>query len=323
MSNETKSTKYSHNLSDRKTQWHMAVTPAMKLELMEYSHILHYDTGYLLNTNALEIDLLIIKKAADTIIKNEIGRIFRHHNLVEYKSPHDRVGINTFFKVNAYASLYKMGEGKVTYEPEDITITMIRQEKPYKLFKWFLRHGCSVDEVYKGVYYIGGAGFFQVQVIVAKELDEANHIWIKSLTDTMDRQQAENLIHKSRELMDKPEAGYVDAVLQIVAKANRELFNEVKKEDENMYRAFVELMQPEIDEAVSTAVSAAVNETEIVTTARNKVEAIENAMKKLGMSKEDACKLMDTTLEEYDQYKDIARKAESRKTGDKIHAGKE
>ncbi len=157
---------------------------------------------------------------------------------------------------------------------------------------------------------------------MAKELDEANHIWIKSLTDTMDRRQAENLINRSRELIDRPEAGYVDAVLQIVSKANRELFDEVKKEDENMYRAFVELMQPEIDEAVSVAVSEAVSETEFVTTARNKVEAIENAMKKLGMSKEDACGLMDTTPEEYDAYKEVVKNAAIEMIKDRILASR-
>lgn len=324
MSNESETTKRSHDLDRRKTQWHMAVTPAMKLELMEYSQILHYDTGYLLNTNALEIDLLIIKKADDTVIENEIGRIFRRHNIIEYKSPHDREGINTFFKVNAYASLYKMGEGNCTYEPEEITITMIRQGKPYKLFKWFMRHGCSVDKVYEGVYYIRNAGFFQTQVIVAKELDEADHIWIRSLTDKMDRHQAEHLIHKSRELMGRPEAGYVDAVLQIASKANRKIFDEVKKEDRDMYQAFVDLMQPEIDEAVnkrldeavseavSKAVSKALSEAEIEITARNKVEAIDNAMKKLNMSEEDACRLMDTTVEEYDTYRKIAQNASSK-----------
>lgn len=305
MSNESKKTERSHDLDDRKTQWHMAVTPAMKLEFMEYHQILEYDTGYLLNTNALEIDLLIIKKADDTVIENEIGRIFRHHNIIEYKSPHDREGINTYFKVNAYASLYKIGEGTCAYEPEDITVTMIRQGKPHKLFKWFWQNGCTVDNVYKGVYYIKNAGFFQTQVIVSRELDEANHIWIKSLTDTMNRQQAENLLNKSKELMDKPEAGYVDAVLQIVSKANRKIFNEVKKEDQEMYQAFVDLMQPEIDEAVNQRLDAAVNQAEIATITR----AIENAMKKLNMSKEDACGLMDVTPEEYDSYKKIAQNA--------------
>lgn len=309
MSKESKTTERGHDLDDRKTQWHMAVTPAMKLEFMEYNQILEYDTGYLMNTNALEIDLLIIKKADDTVIENEIGRIFQRHNIIEYKSPHDREGINTYFKVNAYASLYKMGEGSCAYEPEDITVTMIRQGKPHKLFKWFLRHGCIVDNVYNGVYYIRNAGFFQTQVIVSRELDKMNHIWLRSLTDTMDRQQAENLISKSKELMDKPEAGYVDAVLQIVSKANRKVFNEIKREEQEMYQAFVDLMQPEIDEAVNkrldAAVSQAVSEAVSQAISETEVRAIENAMKKLNLSKEDACGLMDVTPEEYDSYKKI------------------
>lgn len=62
-----------------------------------------------------------------------------------------------------------------------------------------------------------------------------------------------------------------------------------------MYSALVELMQPEIDEAVNKAV----NQTE----AKKTVEAIDNIMRKLGMSKTDACTCMDTTPEQYDAYK--------------------
>ncbi len=35
------------------------------------------------------MDLLIIKKLADVRIENEIGRIFKRYNVVEYKSPQD------------------------------------------------------------------------------------------------------------------------------------------------------------------------------------------------------------------------------------------
>lgn len=175
--------------------------------------------------------------------------------------------------------------------------------------------------MYKGVYHIQNAGFFKTQVIVARELEEESHIWLTSLTDTLNRQQAENLIIKSKELSDKPEAGYVDAVLQIVSKANRRLFETIKKEDQTMYSAFVELMQPEIDEAVNKAVAKAVEETwnEAVIettnniTAQNKVEAIENAIKKLNMTKEEACAFMDTTPEQYDVYKQIIIAANNKK----------
>ncbi|MDE7273407.1 MAG: hypothetical protein K2N95_10165 [Lachnospiraceae bacterium] len=289
----------------------------MKLEFMEYSQVLDYIPERLLNTNALRIGLLIIKKAKDILIDNEIGRIFQRHNIIEYKSPHDKEGINTFFKDYAYASLYKLGEKNMLYDPQDITITMIRRGKPYKLFKWFAQQGCNVMEVYKGVYYIENAGFFRTQVIVARELEEVSHIWLTSLTDAMNRQQAENLIIKSRELSDKPEASYVDAVLQIVSKANRKLFEDIKREDRNMYSALVELMQPEIDEAVHKAVEKTWNEAVIETTnnitAQNKIEAIQNAIKKLNMTEEEACAFMDTTKEQYDAYKEIIKNANNKK----------
>ncbi|MDE5696337.1 MAG: hypothetical protein K2I96_02830 [Lachnospiraceae bacterium] len=312
MSKEKSTTADDHNLKNKRTQWHMAVTPAMKLEFKEYSQILDYIPEYLLNVKALQIDLLVIKKDGDALIENEIGRIFQHHNIIEYKSPHDKEGVNTYFKVYAYASLYKIGEGSTACDSEEITITMMRRGKPYKLFQWFEQHGCRVSEEYKGVYYIENAGFFRTQVIVARELDKKNHIWLKALTDNMDREQAQNLINKSKELMDQPEAGYVEAVLQIVSKANKELFETLKKEEKDMYSALVELMQPEIDEAVNAAVKRTWDEATNETTARMTVEAIENAIKKLSMSKEEACAFMDTTVAEYDAYRQIIENAAAR-----------
>lgn len=35
MSDRTKLARHKYSLSDKKTQWHMAITPAMKLEFME------------------------------------------------------------------------------------------------------------------------------------------------------------------------------------------------------------------------------------------------------------------------------------------------
>lgn len=65
-----------------------------------------------------------------------------------------------------------------------------------------------------------------------------------------------------------------------------------------MYSALVELMQPEIDEAVQKAR----DEASSVTEAREKVVAVNNAIKKLNMSKEKACAFMDITPAQYDAY---------------------
>ena len=42
---------------------------------------------YALSTKPLLIDLLVIKKLQGIEIENEIGRRFRSHNVIEYKSP--------------------------------------------------------------------------------------------------------------------------------------------------------------------------------------------------------------------------------------------
>lgn len=209
--------------------------------------------------------------------------------------------MNAYFKVHAYANLYKVGKDGQSYAPEDITVTMVRERKPTKLMEWLWQQGCCVEEAYRGVYYIKDAGFFVSQIIVSKELDDKNHIWLKSLTDGLDRQQARQLLNKSRELLDRPEAEYVDSVLQIVSKANPETFDRVKKEDADMYSALVDLMRPEIDAAVSEAVTAVASE--------KTVEAIENAINKLNMSTEEACAFMDITVEEYRAYKQLIDKA--------------
>lgn len=309
MARKEKNTDHNNTLDHKNTQWHMALPSAIKLELMEYRQILNYQPEYLLNTKALQIDLLIIKKEKNTIIENEIGRIFRCHNIIEYKSPHDSEGVNEYFKTYAYASLYKIGERSSSYNPEDITITMIRSGKPYKLFKWFGKHGCTIRERFDGVYYIENAGFFETQVIVGKELNDGNHIWLKSLTDRMDREQAKELIKQSGKLLNRPESDDVESVLYVVSKANRKVFEEIKKEDDNMYSALVELMQPEIDEATEKARNEAWDEA----SAKKTVEAVDNAMKKLHMSFEEACVFMDITPAQYETYVQVVKTLEEKR----------
>ena len=99
----------------------------------------------------MEIDLLIIKKEGKQPIRNEIGRLFRKYNVIEYKSPKDELNIDTFYKVVAYTSLYK-SYGKTVDErkADEITMTLIRKAKPVKLFQYFEEHGIPLENPYKG-----------------------------------------------------------------------------------------------------------------------------------------------------------------------------
>ena len=74
----------------------------MKLELIENKGDMDYENEYNLNSKTIQIDLLVIKKSKDVEIKNEIGKIFRGHNIMEYKSPQDSMNVDTFIKDRIY-----------------------------------------------------------------------------------------------------------------------------------------------------------------------------------------------------------------------------
>ncbi len=68
---------------------------------------------YLLSKKPLQMDILIIKKLKDIQIRKDIGRIFRKHNIIEYKSPSDNLSINDFYKVYGYACIYQSDTNRV------------------------------------------------------------------------------------------------------------------------------------------------------------------------------------------------------------------
>ncbi len=233
-----------------KTQWHPAFCSAMKLELKEDAEYLDYQNEYNLNTKPLQIDLLIIKKMKQVELKNEIGKIFRTHNIVEYKSPRDSMNPNTYFKVLSYAYLYKAHETHVDdIKLEDITITMVRHSYPSKLFHWFRNNGYQITEAYPGIYYIAKEGFFPTQIIVSKRLSPENQKWLTVLRQNLTRTDIERTVNQLSKLVDNAEKIYGDSVWQIALTENKSLVNQLKG-DSKMCEAMRELFAPELKEAI-------------------------------------------------------------------------
>ena len=178
--------------------------PAVDLEFAEERENLSYFKDFSLNQQVLEIDLLIIKKEGNQPIKNEIGRLFRKYNVLEYKSPKDELNIDTIYKVTAYTCLYK-AYGKTVDErkADEITMTLIRKAKPVKLFQYFEEHGIRLENPYKGIYYVMNGVLFPTQIVVTKELNHQEHIWMTALTDEMQKQQLQELLDKTESFQTK------------------------------------------------------------------------------------------------------------------------
>lgn len=240
-------------MNEIKIQWHPGFVAAINLELAENRDDLIYEKEYNLNTKPLGIDLLVIKKDKDVQISNEIGRMFKGHNILEYRSPEDRMDIDFFYKAGAYASLYKAyGETVDERKAEDITVSLVREAKPDGLFRYFREHKVEVSNPYPGIYYVLDGVLFFTQVIVTRELNGKNHGWLKSLSDKLKKEEMEALLKRARSLSGKLERELADAVLEVSVKANREIVEELKG-DEAMCQALLEIMEPEINKIVGLA----------------------------------------------------------------------
>ena len=233
-----------------KKQWPPAFVSALQLELKEDAQYLNFTSEHNLNTKPLEVDLLIVKKEKDVEIKNEIGKVFRKHNIVEYKSPDDSLNLNTYMKVIAYACLYKAYEERVDdISLDEITITMVRERKPEKLFQWFENNGYQVEEVFKGIYYVIQETSFITQIIVSKQLSKENQKWLTLLSGDLDRADVARVVSQIESLTEENEKRHGDSVLQVAMQENEEVFNEIR-EDGNMCEALRKFFEPELNEAM-------------------------------------------------------------------------
>ena len=237
---------------ETRTQWHPAFCAAMRLELIENKADLDYENEYNLNSKPIQMDLLVIKKSRDVEIKNEIGKIFRGHNIMEYKSSKDNLNVDTYIKVVGYACLYKASEVHVgEIDLDDITLTLVREGKPRELLKWFEKNDYEVREMYKGIYYVEKDGSFPIQVIVSGRLSVENQKWLTLLSNNLKQTEAERIVLQTECLKQKDEKLYADSVLQATIKANKAVFRKIRGESEYMCEALRELMKEDLDEALA------------------------------------------------------------------------
>jgi len=250
-------------------QWHPAFFAEIQIELQEDAEHLIFENEHQLGTKPKEIDVLIIKKDKGRVIRKNIGRIFRQHNIVEYKSPLDYLSIDDFYKVYGYTCFYKSD----TSQMDSIPI-----EDPRKLMhhlKTTLRY--QVKKAESGIYYVTGDKI-PIQIIVTKELTEAENLWLKSLTNELEQNEtAEKLLEEYSK--NQANALY-RSVMELIVRANKQKFEEVK----GMCDALRELMKDEIDAEVNKRLEI---------TKKESSEAVEKRINALNLALSKADRIAD------------------------------
>ena len=165
-----------------KLQWHPAFGAALRITLQDEMRYLEMHEEYLLSKKPLQMDILIIKKLKDIPIRKDIGRIFRKHNIIEYKSPSDSLSINDFYKVYGYACIYQSDTNRIgEIKPEELTLTFVCSHYPRNMLQHLKRiRGIRMECQGSGIYYLRGDPI-PIQLLVLPELSNKENYWLQSM----------------------------------------------------------------------------------------------------------------------------------------------
>jgi len=199
-----------------RTSWHPAFAQAIKNELEDSKNALSFETEHQLTTEPLRIDVLIIKKKRNVVIKKNIGQIFRSFNIVEYKSPEDHVTVTDYHKTQCYSRLYaSLNKADIN----EMSVTVVATQHPRKLLA-FLRKQYTVKNVQPGIYLVEG-DTSPTQILVSAELPEEENVWLTSLRNDLTKEQIRRVL-AAAEGREK-----IDAYLYTIADANAEIIGEL------------------------------------------------------------------------------------------------
>ena len=213
--------------------------------------------------------------------------------------------------------MYKAYGETVDYrQASDITVTMVRERRPEGLFQYFDAHGIRVEKPYKGIYYVLDSVLFPTQVIVTKELEPGEHIWLKSLSNQLEVQEIRELLECVEGLAEEGEKRLAEAVLEVSIRANRRAVEELRG-DEGMCEALLEIMEPEINRMVKEATE---KETRRL---REEAERLqEESRKEAKRLQEEAEKLREENQKEAERLREEARKESMETAAKMLKSGK-
>lgn len=231
-------------MTKEKLQWHSAFLAALHIEFENELHLLNIEAEHLLGRKPMQMDVLIIKKEKETAIQKNIGRIFRQHNIIEYKNPGDYLSLNDFYKVYGYTCFYQSDTAHVNeIKPEELTITYACGRYPRKLIRHleaFRR--IKVRKQAPGIYYLSGDAF-PIQLLITKELQKEENYWLQSLRD--DFSVGDDLMELAEKYESVKQNPYYSAVMDLIIRANWRQIKEEKK----MCEALRELFADELIES--------------------------------------------------------------------------
>jgi hypothetical protein len=233
------------NMSELK-RWHPACAVAFLSFFEKYKSHFEMITEFGLHKNPLSIDILVLKKSNEIVFDHSLGRHFRAHNLIEYKSPDDNFLMRDFDRTLAYVAYYCSHEG---VSHDDVTVTILTSHEPRAVLSHLNQKGIANSNPKKG-YYKTTFGDFDFTMVDTRYL-ENDAFLLKVLRPNIS--QAE-FIEAIEIMRNSGQQLYDNAYLNVLVKANPTLAKEGHTMEELIMYA-KEQNHPLIAEVEETAIA--------------------------------------------------------------------
>ena len=244
------------NKQKEQIDWHSGFAGGLELVFKDYRDQLSIEREHTLSKQPLRIDFLLLKLNPGIVIDNAIGRLFKTHNIIEYKNPYDELNIDTLWKVIGYTALYKgLSHNNNEIPSNELTITIFRHSKPVTLLKRLEKDGYKVTSPSSGVYSVQGIISIPLYIIIMKELQEDVFKVLRIMTKNADIDDIIAFISEASKYTIPGDKGNAEAVLQVSSMANEKLFEAMKGEDKNMTEALRRIMADDLKQAKEEGIS--------------------------------------------------------------------
>lgn len=199
-----------------------------------------------LGDEPVRLDMLAVRKDEKSVLDDPIGRFFKKHNILDYKSPDDALSINDFYKAQGYACIYK-SVGRVNeIRGEDLTVSIFRHTYPREMFSMLTEEGRGTISPYPGIYHVTGPLMVPAQVVVMSQLPDGEYEALKVLTRGAKETDVVKFLEDNKD--NQEAADDISAILRVSIAANEELFQKLR-EAGIMVGAVERLFQKEFDAA--------------------------------------------------------------------------
>ena len=248
-----------------RSDWHAGFESILRIDTHKYGKRIKINTEHYLGVEEPRADYLILTEEdhllrEELLQDKEIFHIFRGHNIIEYKNPHDSLNTRTIRKIIGYANLY-IGEAEHEGDiPEnDVSISIFRSKRNERLFKDLYEKKKLVNGETKGIYYIVGMVDIPFQIVITSELVGEKYAAYRALNDHADQKDVEIIIENGGKANDSAVQNHYHTLVNLIGTKNPGIIEDFIRRAQGMRDVLMEIMKPYFDEKLDIAVKERVD----------------------------------------------------------------